>query len=141
MTRRLHDMIGQAEADHRLPMHLAPLFASVGDRAALPNALLRDIWRDGVVLHGDASTLAELRPEGLVPWSVVRFSVHGTPAERVRLSRQLHGHAGRPGLVQRPAIRLGRGALLIPVSQETAVRAALDGVGATYDIIAAWRET
>lgn len=140
LAARVRAAVSQAEAAHRLPMHLAPLLAGVEDRATLTPELLHDIWRDAVVLHADAAALALLRPSGLTPWALFRFTVHGTPTERVRLSRKLHGMAKGTGIVRPPALNLGRGALLVPVSQEEAVRAALDEAGAIYDHLAVWRQ-
>jgi len=140
LAGRVRKLIGAAETAQRLPMHLAPLLAGVEDRTALTPELLHDIWRDGVVLHADASTLALLRPTGLTPWAAVRFSVRGSQSDRVRLSRKLHGMSGSSGIVASPGLTLGRGALLVPVAQEEAVRTALDEVGATYDVVRVWRE-
>lgn len=136
---RARKVIGEAEAQHRLPMHLAPLLAGAEDRATLTTELMHDIWRDGVVLYAKASALALLRPEGLIPWAIFRFSVRGTATDRVRLSRKLHGVTKGTGIVRPPGLTLARGAVLVPVAQEEAVRAALDEVGATYDHIPVWR--
>lgn len=132
-------LIGRYESELRLPMHLAPLLASIHDHQLLTPELLHDLWRDGIVLYAHASALALLRPGGMSAWALVRFSIRGTPADRVRLSRRLHGLGGRPGIVQLPGLTLGRGVLLVPASQQEAVRAALDDAGATYDLIPIWR--
>ncbi len=136
---RIREAISRVETDERLPMHLAPLLVGVEDRATLTNELLHDIWRDGLVLHADASALALLRPEGLTPWAIFRFSVRNSASDRVRLSRRLHGLTKGAGLIQPPALTLGRGAVLVPAAQQDAVRAALDDAGATYDELAIWR--
>lgn len=131
----------EAESDARLPVHLAPLVASVAEPGALGSSLLHEIWTDGVILYGEASELARLQPRGLAPWDVVRFSLRGTTSrERVRLARRLHGTAGKPGIIRLPGIDLARGAALVPSEQARLVRDALDEAGATYDIIPVWRE-
>jgi len=135
-------LVSEVEAEARLPMHLAPLLASADRLAALGAALLHEIWADGIVLHARAGVLAQLQPDRLAPWTVVRFSVaRAAPHVRVRLSRRLHGVGDRPGLIHPPALTLGRGALLVPADQQQSVREALDDVGATYDLIPVWRET
>jgi hypothetical protein len=53
----------------------------------------------------------------------------------------LDGLKTRPGIIRPPSIVVGRGALLVPGSQQQAVRNALDAVGASYDVIPVWRET
>ena len=79
--------------------------------------------------------------QGLTPWTLVRFSAaRARPAERVRLSRRLHGAPGRAGLLRPPSLALGPGVILVPAGQQRAVRAALDDAGASYDLIAVWRE-
>ena len=134
-------LVGEAEAEARLPMHLAPLLARVDRLTDLGPELLHDLWTDGVVLYARAHGLAGLQPEGLAAWTLVRFSAaRAQPHERVRLSRRLHGARGRPGIVRPPALTLGRGALLVPAGQQQAVREALDEAGATYDLIPVWRE-
>lgn len=134
-------VVGEIETELRLPMHLAPLLASVRHPEELGADLLHDLWRDGVVLYAEAAALAHLQPRGLTPWTLFRFSAaKAAPHERVRLSRRLHGLSGRPGLVRPPALTLGRGALLVPASLEQAVRDALDEAGAVYDPISVWRE-
>lgn len=133
-------LISELETRHRLPMHLAPLLASADPRE-LGAELLHDLWRDAVVLYAQAAALVRLRPIGLAPWTLFRFSLSGArPGERVRLSRRLHGLAGRPGLVRPPGLTLGRGVLLVPATQYAAVRDALDEAGASYDAIPIWRE-
>lgn len=141
VAARVRRLISEVETAERLPMHLAPLLSGVEDSATLTAQLLHDLWRDAVVLYAEAPALALLRPSGLAPWAVVRFSLHGTPADRVRLSRRLHGMSGRGGIVKLPGLTLGRGALLVPVAQEEPVRGALDEAGATYDMITVWRES
>lgn len=142
--RAIPRLVGEIETELRLPMHLAPLLASVGHVGHMEDLgpdLLHDLWRDGVVLYAEAAALALLQPRGLSPWTLFRFSAaKAAPNERVRLSRRLHGLSGRPGLIRPPALRLGRGALLVPASLEQAVRAALDEAGAVYDPIPVWRE-
>lgn len=140
LATRVRRLVSTMETEHRLPMHLAPLLAGVEDRTVLTTELMHDIWRDGLVLYAQASSLVALRPEGLTPWALFRFSVRGTPSDRVRLSRKLHGLTKGTGIVRPPALALAPGALLVPVEQEEAVRAALDAVGATYDHISVWRE-
>lgn len=138
---RIRRLISEAETTQRLPMHLAPLLAGVEDRATLAPQLLHDLWRDGAVLYAEAPALALLRPAGLAPWAIVRFTLRGSQSDRVRLSRRLHGMGGRGGIVRLPGLTLGRGVLLLPVSQQEAVRATLDEAGATYDIVSIWRES
>jgi len=139
VAARVRTLIGEAEATHRLPMHLAPLLAGVEDRAAITPELLHDLWRDGVALSAETAALALLRPDALTPWAVIRFSIRGEQSDRVQLSRKLHGRAGRVGIVQPPGLTLGRGALLVPVAQQEQVTRALDEAGATYDVLPVWR--
>lgn len=141
VAARIRRLIGEAEAAHRLPIHLAPLLAAIEDRATLTNELMYEIWRDGIVLHARSSALALLRPEGLAPWAIFRYSARGSASDRVRLSRKLHGlNRSRGGVIRPPGLTLARGAVLVPVAHEQEVRAALDEVGATYDHIPVWRE-
>lgn len=141
VAARVRKVIGEAEAAHRLPIHLAPLLAAALDRATLTTELMYDIWRDGIVLYARSSALALLRPQGLAPWAIFRYSARGGARDRVRLSRKLHGLTKESGGVLRPpALTLARGAVLVPAAQEQEVRAALDEVGATYDDIPVWRE-
>ena len=141
VSKRVLELIGSAEAGHRLPMHIAPLFGSTRRPEELGAELLHDVWRDGVVLHARAAALALLRPEGLAPWTLFRFSAaQAAPHERVRLSRHLHGSGGRAGIVEPPSLVLGRGALLVAPEHSDAVKGALDEAGAIYDAIPVWRE-
>jgi len=134
-------LVGEVEAEMRLPMHLAPLIAAAERPSALGPDLLHAIWTEGVILYARAGVVARLQPAGLAPWTLVRFSVaRARPTERVRLSRRLHGVGGRPGLLRPPASALGPGALLLPAGQQEAVRAALDDAGASYDLVPIWRE-
>ena len=134
-------LVGEMEAEARLPMHLAPMLASAECPSELGPDLLHAVWADGVVLYARAGALARLQPPGLAPWTLVRFSVaRARPAERVRLSRRLHGAAGRDGLLHPPSLALGPGVILVPAGQQQAVRDALDDVGASYDLIPVWRE-
>ncbi|MBI2940835.1 MAG: nucleotidyltransferase domain-containing protein [Chloroflexi bacterium] len=134
-------VVGEVEAEARLPMHLAPLLASVDRPGDLGPDLIHALWADGIILYARAGALARFQPPGLAPWTLIRFSVaRARPAERVRLSRRLHGARGRPGILALPALVLGPGAILVPGSQQQAVRAALDEAGATYDLIPVWRE-
>jgi Nucleotidyltransferase domain len=138
---RALELCGDIEADERLPMHLSPLLASVDRPEDLGPDLLHNIWADGVVLFARANALARLQPPGLNPWTLVRFSVaRADPSDRVRLSRRLHGTKRRGGILRAPAVVLGPGALLVPASQQQAVRDALDEAGATYDLFPVWRE-
>ena len=122
--RRVARVVGEVEGEKRLPIHLASLVAEAGDPDALGQDLLHELWTDGVVLYAEAAALAMLRPGGLAPWSVVRFSVkNAAPRDRVRLARRLHGQRGRPGIVRRPGLDLARGV-----------------TGAAYTIIPVWRE-
>ncbi|MGI8912784.1 MAG: nucleotidyltransferase domain-containing protein [Chloroflexota bacterium] len=139
--RRIIQTVVDAEAEARLPVHVAPLLADSAKPAALGPELLHDLWTDGVVLFGEAAALAALRPGELAPWSVVRFSLHNVPPrDRVRLARRLHGRSERPGIIRLPGLDLARGAAFVPTDQARAVRAALDDAGAAYDIIPVWRE-
>lgn len=140
VAARVRTLISEAEATHRLPMHLAPLLAGVEDRATITPALLHDLWRDGVALYVETAALALLRPNAMTPWAIVRFSIRGSQSDRVQLSRKLHGREGRAGIVQPPGLTLGRGALLVPVAQQESVTRALDEAGATYDALPVWRE-
>lgn len=134
-------LVGEIEAAERLPMHIAPLLASVDRPQDLGPDLLHSIWAEGVILYAKAGALARLQPKGLAPYTLVRFSLKGAhPKEKVRLSRRLHGMKGKGGILGPQAMTLGRGVLLIPAAQETAVREALDEAGATYDMIPVWRE-
>jgi predicted nucleotidyltransferase len=138
---RAIEAISEVESEARLPMHIAPLVADARDVEGLGETLLHEVWTDGIVLYGEASSLAGLRPEGLAAWSVVRFSLQGTLSkERVRLARRLHGAGGKPGIIRLPGLNLARGAAMLPAEQARAVRAALDDAGATYDIIPVWRD-
>jgi len=133
---------GDLEVAERLPMHLAPLLASVDRASDLGLPLLHAIWTDGIILCGRASALARIQPAGLAPWTLIKFSTANLPESgRVRLSRRLHGLGARPGLIRPPAMTLGRGTLLVPGSQQQAIRDVLDAVGASYDVLPVWRET
>jgi predicted nucleotidyltransferase len=138
--QRILRAVSQHESDWRLPMHLAPLLASARHPEQLGSDLLHDLWRDGVIIYGEAAALAALRPDALAPWMLYRFSVAGAkPGQRVGLSRRLHGTRQRPGIVQPPGIVLARGAVLVPATQQQRVREALEIAGATYDAIPVWR--
>jgi hypothetical protein len=133
-------LAGEAEAKFRLPMHLAPMLAAAEQPDQLGDELVGSIWREAVILYAEASWLASIQPEGLAPWTLVRFSVaRAEPRERVRLSRRLHGHGARPALIRPPALMVGRGALLVPAEIRQQVIEALDEAGATYDLIEVWR--
>lgn len=139
--RRVVRAVVEAESDHRLPVHLAPLVTEATRPEELGSALLHNIWTDGVILYGEASALAPRQPRGLAPWSVVRFSLAGVPArERVRLAHHLHGTETRPGLIHLPGLNLARGAAFLSANQIRSVQNALDEAGATYDIIPVWWE-
>src|SRR5581483_4721695 len=100
-----------------------------------PPHMQHEIWTDGVVLFGEMSALATMRPDGLSLWHVVRFTLkNASPAERNRLSRRLHGMGARPGVLRPPAYPLGRGALFVPADQARAVADVLDEAGAMYDM-------
>src|SRR5262249_594123 len=134
-------VVGEAEAEFRLPMHLSPLLAGVDRPEDLGPDLIHAIWADGVVLYAEAGVLARLQPPGLSPWTVVRFSGAGAaPAEGGRLGRRRRGRGKRAGILRAPARVLGPGALLVPAGQQRAVRDALDEAGATYDLLPVWRE-
>jgi predicted nucleotidyltransferase len=140
--RRVLRTINQHESEWRLPMHLAPMLASADHPEQLGAELLHDLWRDGVVLYGEAAVLAALQPDALGPWTVFRFSVaRSTASQRTGLSRRLRGTRQHPGVVRPPGLILGRGALLVPPAQERRVRDALDIAGAVYDAIPVWRPT
>jgi predicted nucleotidyltransferase len=141
-TRRdAAELVAEVESSFRLPMHLVPLIAAANAPDELGPDLLHAIWTDGVVLFGEAAALGLLQPSGLAPWYVVRFSAADRPpSSGVQLSRLLHGRGGRPGLVRPPALALGRGALLVPATQVRSIREVLDEVGATYDVVAVWRD-
>lgn len=141
VRRHAINIVSEVESETRLPVHIAPFVTSAGDPDGLGAEFLHELWTDGVVLYGEASTLAMLQPSGLAPWSVVRFSLDGTlPKERVRLARRLHGTRGKPGIIRLPGLNLSRGAALVPAEQTRAVRDALDDAGAVYDIVPVWRE-
>src|SRR3954470_22439184 len=79
-------VIAEAEFEYRLPVHLAPLLASVDRPADLGPDLIHALWADGVVLFARAGALARLLPDGLTPWTLARYSVARAPAaDRVRL--------------------------------------------------------
>lgn len=138
--RRFVQLAGELESTYRLPMHLALLIADPAAPEELGNDLLHAIWTDGVVLYGDAATLANLQPEGLAPWKIIHFTGKRlTAAERVELSRRLHGRGDRAGLVTRPGLVLGPGVLLLSPKQAQPVREALDELGASYDVVQVWR--
>jgi predicted nucleotidyltransferase len=139
--RAVLGMIGEVEAEARLPMHLSPLLAAAGRPADLPSDLLHAIWADGIVLYARLGVLEKLQPTGLAAWSLIRYSVaRARPSERVRLSRRLHGGGGRVGLVRPPSLALAPGVVLVRAEQQQAVRDALDEAGATYDALPVWRE-
>jgi predicted nucleotidyltransferase len=139
--RRALRLVGEIEFEYRLPMHLAPLLGSVDRPEDLGPDLLHAVWADGIILYARAGALVRLAFPGLTPWTLVRFTVARAPAaDRVRLSRRLHGVAGRPGLIRSPGLTLGPGALLVPADQQRAIRNALDEAGAMYDLIPIWRE-
>jgi predicted nucleotidyltransferase len=133
-------LVGELESEWALPMHLSPMFATIRHPEQLGQDLLHDIWRDGVVLYGEADALARLQPEGMAPWVLFRFSTtRMRPASRATLSRRLRGAHGRSGLVEPPGMIMGRGAVLVPGGQHRRIRDALDVAGATYDVIPVWR--
>ena len=133
-------LVAQMETAHRLPMHLAPLLASADKPQTLGNDLLHDLWAEGVVLFAEAGALTPLRPEGLAPYALVRFSLAGaSPSEKVRLSRRLHGRQGRGGVLGPASQVLGPGVLLLPAMHLASVRTVLDEAGASYDVIDIWR--
>ncbi|MCL5264667.1 MAG: nucleotidyltransferase domain-containing protein [Chloroflexi bacterium] len=134
-------IVGEVESEERLPIHIAPLLASIDRPEDLGPELLHNIWADGIILYGEAGALVRLQPKGLTPWTIVRFRVADIPPEdKVRLSRRLHGMKKRGGILGPRAVALGRGVVLIPATQEAAVREALDDAGATYDMFPVWRE-
>lgn len=139
--RRVTRVVLDVETEEHLPVQLAPLVASAGDPSALGPSFLHEVWTDGIILYGEAADLAMLRPGGLAPWIVARFSLgNARPRERVRLARRLHGQGGKPGIVRRPGLDLARGAAFVPADQSRALRDALDEAGAIYDLIPVWRE-
>jgi predicted nucleotidyltransferase len=134
-------LCGELEIEQRLPMHLAPLLVGVDRAPDLGPTLLHALWTDGVVLYGCASALARLQPTGLAPWTVIHFSTTRLPAaDRVRLSRRLHGMGKNPGIVRPLVVILGRGTILAPSSQSQSIQDALDTAGASYEAIPIWRE-
>lgn len=139
---RITRVIIDAEVVERLPVHLAPLIAEAGNPDELSVGFLHELWKDGIILYGEAAALSMIQPGRLSPWGVVRFKLKGaSPGERSRLARRLHGTARRPGLISRPGLDLARGAAFVPADQTYPVRNALDEAGALYDIIPVWRET
>ncbi len=133
-------LVGKLESELQLPMHLALLVADPARPAELGSDLLHAIWTDGVILFGDAASLALLRPADLSPWEVVTYSGKRlTPSRRVELSRRLYGRGPQPGLVTHPAVTLGPGVVMLPPTQAQKVREALDELGASYDIFPIWR--
>ena len=141
VASRVTGVIAEAELAFRLPMHLAPLVVEAHRAEQLGPGLLHELWTDAVILHASGAALAQLRPSGLTPWTVVRFSLKGAaPSDRVRLARRLHGLRGKPGIIKLPGIDLARGAALVPAEQSRAIRDALDDAGASYDLIPVWRE-
>jgi hypothetical protein len=140
--QRVLRAVSVQESEWGLPMHLSPLLASAQHPEQLGSDLLHHLWRDGVVLYGEAAALTALQPDAVAPWTAIRFSAaRATPGQRVGLSRRLRGTKRRPGIVQPPGILLGRGAVLVPAAQESRVREALDIAGAIYDAIPVWRPT
>ncbi len=102
--------IGGLESAWQLPMHLSPLLASTQRPHELGPDLLHALGRDGIILYGRTPALALLQPAGLVPWTVVRFSLTPlAPSRRAVVSRRLRGGAGRRGLIQPPGLFLGPG--------------------------------
>jgi hypothetical protein len=142
--RAVAQTISGLEASHRLPMHLAPLLANTAHAGdVLGGDLLHAVWCDGIVLYARAGALSRLLPRGgLSAWSLVRFRMAAAPAaERVQLSRRLHGRrASQAGLVHPPSLVLGPGVLLLAAEQTAAVTQALDAAGASYDLLPVWRE-
>ena len=135
-------LVNQVEFEFRLPMHLAPLVANAEHPEVWGSDLIEAIWSEGVILYARAGVLARFRPPGLAPWMLARFSVAAAPpADRVRLSRRLHGVGKRPGLIRPPALALGPGVVLVPGHLQQALRDALDDAGATYDLFPIWRDT
>jgi hypothetical protein len=133
--------VGKAEVDFRLTVDLSTFTVEMGKREDLPTHMQHEIWTDGVVLFGEMSALATMRPDGLALWHVVRFTLKdASPAERNRLSRRLHGMGARTGVLRPPAYPLGRGALFVPADQARAVADVLDEAGAMYDMTPVWRE-
>ena len=133
-------IVGAVETAHRLPMHLAPLLAGAERPRDLGNDLLHTLWAEGIVLYAEAGALAQLRPEELSPYAIIRFSLAGArPAEKVRLSRRLHGQKGIGAALGAGAHVLGPGVLLLPAAQTARIRTLLDEAGAVYDVIQVWR--
>ncbi|HEV8638666.1 MAG TPA: nucleotidyltransferase domain-containing protein [Chloroflexota bacterium] len=133
--------VADAETRFRLPMHLTLVVQDAAAPGALDPGLLHNVWTDGVVLHAQAAVLAQMRPAGLVPWTLVRYAITRLPpADRTRLMRRLHGRGGRPGLVQPPAVVLGPGVVLVPPEHRRAVLGALEEAGAVVDAVRVWRD-
>jgi predicted nucleotidyltransferase len=136
---------GDAEAAHRLPVHIAPLLVSSMRLAEVSEHLLRNVLADGVVLYGKMAHLAALvSPDKLTPMVVVSYSL-GKQAnrEKVQLHRRLFGYKTAAGhqserIVQPPGRRLGPGVVLIPLSQQTRVVRALREVGALFSEVPVW---
>ncbi|MBI3970567.1 MAG: nucleotidyltransferase domain-containing protein [Chloroflexi bacterium] len=136
---------GEVEATHRLPVHLAPVLATVRRPEALGESLKRAMLYDGTVLYGSIGHLAALlAPPELTPAVVVAYRLgHGAAREKVRLHRHLLGYttsSGRqvPGIIQPPGRRLGPGVLLIPASDRSAVVRTLQEAGAVFSEQQAW---
>src|SRR5579863_7474223 len=52
VERRITSMAVAIETEARLPVHLAPLIADVGNPSELGASLLHELWTDGVILFG-----------------------------------------------------------------------------------------
>jgi predicted nucleotidyltransferase len=144
-------LVSQVETEARLPLHLAPLLASLDRLDEIGDELLHAIACDGVILYGLASALDHFLPQHPVPAVVITFSLKGaSAATRMRLNRQLHGytawrqHGGQrervrySGLITPPAQPLGKGVLLVPGERRAAVIKALEEAGAIYSQTYVW---
>lgn len=144
-------LVSQIETEARLPLHLAPLLASLDRLDEVGHDLLHAIACEGVVLYGLVAALERFIPQHPVPAVVITFSLKETTAAvRMRLNRRLHGYTawrqrdGRreqvrySGLITPPAQSLGKGVLLVPGEQRAAVIDALEEAGAIYSQTYVW---
>lgn len=144
-------LVSQIETEAHLPLHLAPLVASLDRLDEVGYDLLHAIACEGVVLYGLVAALDRLVPQQPVPAVIITFSLKDAPASvRMRLNRRLHGYTAwrqrdgqreqvrYSGLVTPPAQSLGKGVLLIPGEQRAAVIETLEEAGATYSQTHVW---